>query len=96
MIVSQGPGTPSVGVKTDARGRLFVSGGAAGNARVVDTRTGKILESYQLASGASFVNDVVLTPSAAWFTDSVNQVLYKLPLRHGRLPDAGRDRADHR
>lgn len=87
IIVSQGPGTPSVGVKTDARGRLFVSGGGAGNARVVDTRTGKILKSYQLASGASFVNDVVLTPSAAWFTDSVNQVLYKLPLRHGRLPD---------
>jgi sugar lactone lactonase YvrE len=86
-IVSEGPGTPSVGVKTDARGRLFVSGGNAGNARVIDTRTGKILRSYQLASGASFVNDVVLTPSAAWFTDSVNQVLYKLPLRHGRLPD---------
>jgi sugar lactone lactonase YvrE len=85
-IVSQGPGTPSVGLKSDARGRLFVSGGAAGNARVVDTRTGDILKSYQLASGASFVNDVVLTPSAAWFTDSVNQVLYKLPLRNGRLP----------
>lgn len=86
-IVSEGPGTPSVGMKTDARGRLFVSGGAAGDARVVDTRTGKILKSYQLASGESFVNDVVLTPSAAWFTDSVNQVLYKLPLHHGRLPD---------
>jgi sugar lactone lactonase YvrE len=85
-IVSRGPGTPSVGLKTDARGRLFVSGGPAGNARVVDTRTGRILKSYQLAAGASFVNDVVLTPSAAWFTDSVNQVLYKLPLRDGRLP----------
>jgi sugar lactone lactonase YvrE len=86
-IVSQGPGTPSVGMKSDARGRLFVSGGPAGDARVVDTRTGKVLRSYQLASGASFVNDVVLTPSAAWFTDSLNQVLYKLPLRHGKLPD---------
>ncbi len=86
-IVSQGPGTPSVGMKTDARGRLFVSGGNAGDARVIDTRTGRILRSYQLASGASFVNDVVLTPTAAWFTDSVNQVLYKLPLRHGKLPD---------
>ncbi|MGH3761797.1 SMP-30/gluconolactonase/LRE family protein [Actinophytocola sp.] len=86
-IVSEGPGTPSVGLKTDARGRLFVSGGAAGDARVVDTRTGKILKSYQLASGESFVNDVVLTRSAAWFTDSLNQVLYKLPLRHGKLPD---------
>ena len=85
-IISAGPGTPSVGMKTDARGRLFVAGGPAGNARVVDTRTGRILKSYQLASGTSFVNDVVLTPKAAWFTDSLNQVLYKLPLHAGRLP----------
>jgi sugar lactone lactonase YvrE len=85
-IVSEGPGTPSVGMKTDARGRLFVAGGAAGDARVVDTRSGRVLASYQLASGASFVNDVVLTPTAAWFTDSVNPVLYRLPLRGHRLP----------
>src|ERR1044072_5182903 len=74
------PGTPSVGMKPDARGRLFVSGGPAGDARVVDTRTGKVLRSYQLASGAAFVNDVVLTPSAAWVTDSLNQALYQPPL----------------
>lgn len=85
-IISQGPGTPSVGVKTDARGRLFVSGGTGGDARVVDTRTGRVLRSYQLATGTAFVNDVVLTPSAAWFTDSLNQVLYRLPLRGGKLP----------
>ena len=86
-VVSTGPGTPSTGLKTDSHGRLFVSGGAGGNARVVDTRNGKILKSYQLASGESFVNDVVLTPTAAWFTDSVNPVLYKLPLRGGKLPE---------
>lgn len=85
-IISSGPGTPSVGVKTDDRGRLFVAGGAAGDARVVDTRSGRVLRSYQLAAGESFVNDVVLTPKAAWFTDSINQVLYKLPLRRGHLP----------
>jgi sugar lactone lactonase YvrE len=85
-VLSAGPGTPSVGMKTDARGRLFVAGGAAGNARVVDTRSGRVLASYQLASGAAFVNDVVLTPTAAWFTDSLNPVLYRLPLAGGRLP----------
>ena len=85
-IISEGPGTPSVGMKSDARGRLFVAGGAAGDARVVDTRTGRVLASYQLASGAAFVNDVVLTPHAAWFTDSVNPVLYRLPLHRHRLP----------
>ena len=85
-VISQGPGTPSTGLKSDSRGRLFVSGANAGDARVIDTRTGTILKSYQLASGASFINDVVLTPTAAWFTDSINPVLYKLPLRGGKLP----------
>ena len=85
-VVSTGPGTPSVGLKVDRSGRLFVAGGPAGDARVVDARAGTVLASYRLAAGASFINDVVLTPDAAWFTDSVNPFLYKLPLRHGRLP----------
>lgn len=88
-VISQGPGTPSVGLKADHRGRLFVAGGTAGDARVVDVRTGKVLASYQLATGASFVNDVVLTGRMAWFTDSQNPVLYGLPLgRRGKLPAA--------
>ena len=87
-VISEGPGTSSVGLKVDDRGRLFVSGGAAGDARVVDTRSGKV-KSYQLASGTSFINDVVLTRKTAWFTDSANPVLYGLPLgRHGKLPKA--------
>jgi sugar lactone lactonase YvrE len=46
-----------------------------------------VRKSYTLATGASFVNDVVLTRDAAWITDSTNPVLYKLPLRrHGGLP----------
>lgn len=90
-VISQGPGTPSVGLKADGRGRLFVSGGAAGDARVVSLRTGKVLASYQFATGATFINDVVLTKKVAWFTDSQNPVLYGLPLgKHGRLPAASR------
>ena len=88
-VISQGPGTPSVGLKVDRRDRLFVSGGSAGNARVVDTETGDVLESYQLTTGASFVNDVLLHRKAAWFTDSQKAQLYKLPLGEaGALPDA--------
>ncbi|MCM1976177.1 superoxide dismutase [Streptomyces sp. G1] len=88
-IVSPGPGTPSVGLKLDERGRLFVAGRAEG-ARVVDARSGEILASYRLAAATpTFANDVFLTPRAAWFTDSFQPVLYALPLgRHGRLPDA--------
>ncbi|HEX4817278.1 MAG TPA: superoxide dismutase [Nonomuraea sp.] len=87
-VISQGPGTPSLGLKTDGRGRLFVSGGTGGDARVVDLRTGTVIKSYQLATGTSFVNDVILTGRAAYFTDSRNAALYKLELgRGGALPD---------
>ena len=91
QVISQGPGTPTVGVKTDRAGRLFAAGGVAGNARVIDTRTGKILASYQLGSGTTFINDVVLTKDAAWFTDSQapEPALYKLRLGpKGQLPKA--------
>ncbi|TDV54172.1 SMP-30/gluconolactonase/LRE family protein [Actinophytocola oryzae] len=77
-VVSEGPGTPSVGMKLDDHGRLFVSGGVAGNARVIDTRNGRVLESHQLATGTTFVNDVALVGGSAWFTDSNNPVLYRL------------------
>jgi hypothetical protein len=50
-------------MKLDQRGRLFVSGGPAGDGRVVDVRTGAILASYQFAAAPTFVNDVVLTPA---------------------------------
>lgn len=89
-VISQGPGTPSVGLKIDKRDRLFVAGGPAGNARVVNVRTGAILKSYQFTTGASFVNDVAFVGRTAWFTDSSNPVLYGVRLgRHGRLPATG-------
>jgi hypothetical protein len=86
-VISQGPGTPSVGLKVDNHGRLFVAGGPTGTARVVDTRTGKILKSYTLTTAAStFVNDVILGRNAAWFTDSSQPVIYKVSFgRNGRL-----------
>ncbi|HEU5023448.1 MAG TPA: superoxide dismutase [Spirillospora sp.] len=87
-ILSRGPGTPALGLKTDRRGRLFVAGGTGGDARVIDIRSGRVLTSYRLATGPAFINDVILTQGAAWFTDSTNPVLYKLPLRGGRLPSA--------
>ncbi|MFD0438479.1 superoxide dismutase [Streptomyces sp. WAC 01325] len=88
-IFSAGPGTPSVGLDLDHRGRLFVAGRGQG-ARVVDARSGAILASYALTSATpTFANDVFLTPRAAWFTDSFQPALYALPLgRNGQLPDA--------
>lgn len=86
-VISQGPGTQSLGLKLDAFGRLYVSGGSAGDGRIVDTHTGAVLAHYQFTTAASFVNDVILSRDAAWFTDSTNPVLYRVPLLPGgRLP----------
>lgn len=82
-------GIPAVGVEVDRRDRLFVAGGPSGTARIIDTDSGDVLAQYQLAPAGTpaFVNDVVVTRDAAYFTDSVNPVLYRLPLeRNGALP----------
>ncbi|WP_280236851.1 SMP-30/gluconolactonase/LRE family protein [Nocardia cyriacigeorgica] len=83
-----GPGTPALGLAVDPRGRLFVAGGTGGDARVVDAETGAVLASYRLGTPPdTFVNDVALTPTGAWFTDSRTPVLYHLPIgRDGALP----------
>jgi len=78
--LSPAVGTSSLGMKIDDRGRLWVAGGAAGNARVVDLRSGKVLATF--AFGGQFVNDVALTDSAAYFTDSRQALLYKVSFRH--------------
>jgi sugar lactone lactonase YvrE len=84
---SPGPGTPSTGLKVDdEKRRLFVSGASGGNGRVVSTRDGTVLASYQFTTNPSFVNDVIVTPDAAYFTDSLAPQLYRLSLRRG-LPD---------
>ena len=86
-VISQGPGTQSLGMKTDRRGRLFVAGGEGGDGRVIDTRTGRVLRSFDFAGSNTFVNDVVLSRGVAWFTDSLRPRLYGVPLgRCGRLP----------
>ncbi len=90
-VISEGPGTPSVGLKL-AHDWLFVSGGSAGNARIIDARRGRVLASYTLvpAGTPAFINDVIVTDRAAWFTDSLDNAVYRLALRddnhhgHGR------------
>jgi sugar lactone lactonase YvrE len=85
--ISQGPGSASVGLKIDQRGRLFVAGGPAGTLRVVDARTGTLLRTYQLATGESFMNDVLIAGDTVWVTDSRRATLFRLDLgRRGELP----------
>lgn len=88
VLVPGEPGRVTVGIEVDRRGRVFAAGGPTGAAAVYDGRTGETLAEYRLATGETFVNDVVVTRDAAWFTDSVNPVLYRVPI--GRGGDLGR------
>jgi sugar lactone lactonase YvrE len=72
-------GRAAIGMKVD-RGRLFVAGGGTGSAWVYDADTGDTLASYAFATAPTFVNDVIVTKDAAWFTDSQKAVLYRVPL----------------
>lgn len=78
-VVSKGPGpgNPSVGLKIDRHGLLYVAGGPSGTSRIVNLRSGKVI-TKTLTDKASFINDVVLTRKAAWFTNSFQSELYSV------------------
>ena len=79
-------GRQATGVDVDQRNRLFVAGGPTGGGFVYNARNGGDIAQYSFATSGSFVNDVVVTKRAAWFTDSFLQVVYKVPIGHnGRL-----------
>jgi hypothetical protein len=70
VLVPPHPGRNHTGLKVDThRGLLLVSGGASKGIYVYDARSGADVASFALAD-AGFVNDVVLTRKAAYFTDS--------------------------
>ena len=69
----------AIGLKYAKReGRLFVSGGPTGKAFVYDAHDGTELAAFQLTAigQQSFINDVVLTRTTAYFTDSRQPVIY--------------------
>jgi len=80
VFINPAAGRSAIGLKVDGRGRLFVAGGATGQAYVYDAGTGTDIAVYSLATGTTFINDVTLAADAAWFTDSRNPVLYKVPI----------------
>lgn len=90
VLVNGEAGRVVAGIEYDARGdRLFAAGGPTGRAYVFDATTGATLATYQLAMGG-FINDVVVTKDAAYFTDSQRAVIYCVPFGPGgALPDAG-------
>jgi len=89
ILVPPQDGRVAVGLSYDKRAHtLFAAGGGGGAGYVYDAATGESLAAYQFTSEPSFVNDVVVTRSAAYFTDSFRPFLYKVPLGpNGQLPD---------
>ena len=85
IVVPPQPGRISVGMKVDSRTNyLFVAGGPGGAAYVYDAKTGAEVAALSLAlPGASFINDVVVTREAAYFTNSSSPYFYRLPLGPG-------------
>ena len=88
VFVSGQSGMVTVGLGFDQRNnRLFAAGGPTGLGRVFDARTGDLLKSYPLAVPGNFINDVIVTRDAAYFTNSSQALLYRLPFgSDGSLP----------
>lgn len=80
-LVAGGPGRAATGLK-EAGGLLYVAGAGTGMAFVYDARTGADVAQLTLTTAPGrFINDVVVTRSAAYFTDSVNPVIYRVDRR---------------
>ena len=81
MLVPPQKGRVAVGLAYDARtDALYVAGGRTGMATVYDATTGANLATIQLTTSGSFINDVVVTRDAAYCTDSLRPILYRVPL----------------
>ncbi|MHA5047946.1 SMP-30/gluconolactonase/LRE family protein [Streptomyces sp. SD15] len=79
ILYPGGTGQVSVGLKLDDDGLLYIAGNT-GVARIVDSRTGEQVTTYQLTVPTGhFINDVTLLGARAWFTDSRDAVLYGVP-----------------
>jgi hypothetical protein len=81
VLVEGQTGRAAIGVAVDNRNRLFVAGGPTGKAFVYNARTGADIASYELGTG--FINDVVVTRTGAYFTNSNRAELYRIPIGNG-------------
>jgi hypothetical protein len=91
VLVPPHTGRNHTGLKVDRRfDRLFVAGGESKGIYVYDSETGADVASFSLPD-AGFVNDVVLTDNAAYFTDSLVPQLYRVGIRrNGELTEPQR------
>ena len=82
-VIIRRTGRAAVGLEIDNRGRLFVAGGPTGHAFVYNARTGADIADITLTPTPAFINDVVVTRTGAYFTDSTRAVLFRVPIGAG-------------
>jgi hypothetical protein len=89
ILVPPQEGRAAIGIAYDRRTNyIYVAGGPTGAAYVYDAATGGNVATFQFRTGETFVNDVLITDHAAYFTDSSEPDLYRVPLSSdGSLPD---------
>ena len=81
-LVPAESGRAALGIEYD-HGLLYVAGGGTGRAFVYDAKSGATVANLVLTTASpTFVNDVVVTKDAAWFTDSNNKQLYRVAIGH--------------
>ena len=75
-------GRNALGVRVDEEdGLLFVAGGFTGQGYAYDLATGATIATFQFGTPpGSIINDVIVAGGAAWFTDSVQAHLYRVPI----------------
>ena len=73
----------ATGLKADLRHNLlWVSGAATGQAAVYNLETGEPVAALTLTTAPSFINDVIITRDAAYFTNSAAAEIYRVPVSH--------------
>ncbi|MBA2721249.1 MAG: hypothetical protein H0U52_18710 [Chloroflexi bacterium] len=83
LFVDAPSGRMALGMKVDVpHDLLVVAGGFTGQGYVYDARTGADVAVLPLADPAqgTVINDVIVAGGAAWFTDSVQPHLYRVPI----------------
>jgi sugar lactone lactonase YvrE len=81
ILVQPQPGRSAIGLKYDPRTNLlFVSGGMTGKAFIYDAGKGELVAEIQLSAQPSFINDVIITQDAAYFTNSFQPEIYRVSL----------------
>ncbi|MGY1730566.1 hypothetical protein ACI798_03520 [Geodermatophilus sp. SYSU D01045] len=104
LFIDAPAGRWAVGMDADLRhGLLYVAGGGTGQAYVYDLHSGETVAEYRFAPPSpappaaftTLVNDVVVTPAGAWFTDSRRAVLYHVPIDSSGRPGPFRTLALH-